>query len=90
MFSGERAAKIVDDYVKAAILDNEDEARLIESILSERGIPHLMRSYYDTALDGLFQTQKGWGYVAAPEEYEAEVMEILADLREEAESGGTG
>jgi hypothetical protein len=44
-----------------------------------------MRSYHDTAYDGLFQTQKGWGYVAAPEQYEAEVAEILADLRKAAE-----
>ena len=71
----------MDDYVKAAILENEDEARLIESILSERGIPHLMRSYYDTAFDGLYQTQKGWGYVSAPESYKDEIIEIISDIR---------
>jgi len=71
----------VDDYVKAAILENEDEARLIESILSERGIPHLMRSYYDTAFDGLYQTQKGWGYVSAPASYKEEIIEIISDIR---------
>ena len=71
----------MDDYVKAAILDNEDEARLMESILSERGIPHLMRSYYDTAFDGLYQTQKGWGYVSAPESYKDEIIEIISDIR---------
>jgi hypothetical protein len=75
----------MEDYKKIAVLDDEFEAGLLESILSEREIPHRMRSYHDTAYDGLFQAQKGWGYVAAPEQYEAEVMEILADLREEAE-----
>ena len=71
----------MDDYLKAAILENEDEARLIESILSERGIPHLMRSYYDTAFDGLYQTQKGWGYVSAPESFKDEIIEIISDIR---------
>jgi hypothetical protein len=71
----------MDDYIKAAVLDNEDEARLIESILSERGIPHLMRSYYDTAFDGLYQTQKGWGYVSAPASYKEEIIEIISDIR---------
>jgi len=71
----------VDDYVKAVILDNEDEARLIGSILSERGIPHRMRSYYDTAFDGLYQTQKGWGYVSAPESFKEEIIEIISDIR---------
>jgi len=74
------AAKNMDDYVKAAILENEDEARLIESILSERGIPHLMRSYYDTAFDGLYQTQKGWGFVSAPESFNGNVsLTIIRD-----------
>lgn len=77
----------MEDYKKIAVLDDELEAGLLDSVLSEREIPHRMRSYYDTALDGLFQVQKGWGYVAAPERYEAEVTEILADLREGAEKG---
>ncbi len=77
----------MEDYKKIAVLDDEFEAGLLDSVLSEREIPHRMTSYYDTALDGLFQTQKGWGYVAAPEQYEAEVTEILADLREGAEKG---
>ena len=77
----------MEDYKKIAVLDDEFEAGLLDSVLSEREIPHRMRSYYDTALDGLFQVQKGWGYVAAPERYEAEVTEILADLREGAEQG---
>jgi len=71
----------MDDYIKAAILENEDEARLIESILTERGIPHLMRSYYDTAFDGLYQTQKGWGYVSTPESFKDEINEIISDIR---------
>jgi len=40
-----------------------------------------MRSYHDTAFDGLFQTQKGWGYISSPEGYREEILEIVADLR---------
>ena len=71
----------MEDYIKASTLDNEDEGRLIDSILNERGIPHLMRSYYDTAFDGLYQAQKGWGYVSAPASYKEEIIEIISDLR---------
>ena len=74
------------NYIKIATLENEIEARLLDSILTERKVPHLMRSYYDTAYDGLFQTQKGWGYVSAPAWYEEEIAEILSDLRKEASS----
>ena len=71
----------MEDYKKASILENEFEAQLVASVLAERGIPHLLRSYHDTAFDGLFQTQKGWGDVSSPEEYHQEIKEILADLR---------
>ena len=74
----------MEEYIKAVTLDNEIEAGLLESILKERDIPHLMRSYHDTAYDGLYQTQKGWGVVSAPESYREEIKEILSDLREEA------
>ena len=73
---------MMENYKKAATLDNHFQAQLLESVLRERGIPHLMRSYYDTAFDGLFQTQKGWGYVSAPQGYLDEIMEILSDLRQ--------
>ena len=76
----------MEDYFKAVTLDNEIEAALMESILKERHIPHLMRSYHDTAYDGLYQTQKGWGVVNAPESYLEEIIEILSDLREEAKA----
>jgi hypothetical protein len=74
----------MEDYVKIAVLENDIEATLLESILTEQAIPHRMRSYHDTAYDGLFQTQKGWGYVAAPPSYHQDILEILSDLREAA------
>ena len=46
---------------KIAVLDSEVQAELVDSVLSERGIPHLMRSYHDSALDGLYQARAGWG-----------------------------
>jgi hypothetical protein len=74
----------MEDYIKAALLENEFEAQVMDSMLTERDIPHLIRSYYDTAYDGLFQTQLGWGYVSAPADYQQEIEEILFDLRSEA------
>jgi hypothetical protein len=72
------------DFVKIAELENDFEAQILDSILTERDIPHLMRSYHDTAYDGLFQTQKGWGNVCAPLSRRDEVLEILSDLRKQA------
>jgi hypothetical protein len=75
----------MDDYVKVIVLDNEIEAQLLDSILEERDIPHLMVSYHDTAYDGLFQTQKGWGHVSAPAPFKQEILEILNEVRLDAQ-----
>lgn len=75
----------MEEFEKIAVLENGFEAQLLDSILTERNIPHLMRSYHDSAYDGLYQVVKGWGHVSAPPSYWEEVLEILSDLRKEAD-----
>ncbi len=69
------------EFIKVAVLDNTIEAQLIDSILNEQNIPHQIRSYHDTAYNGLFQFQKGWGELCAPLSYKREVFEILRLIR---------
>ncbi len=69
------------EFIKVAVLDNTIEAQLIDSILNEQNIPHQIRSYHDTAYNGLFQFQKGWGELCAPLSYKREVSEILRLIR---------
>ncbi len=75
----------MDEFKKILILENEIEARLLDSVLNERNIPHRIRSYHDSAYDGIFQAQKGWGVVLAPAEYEEEIQAIYDDLPLEEE-----
>ncbi len=69
------------DFIKISVLENELEARLVEQVLNERSIPYAIRSYHDYAYDGIFQFQKGWGCVLAPQEYADEIIEIIEDIR---------
>ena len=64
-------------------LNNLVEANLLESILTEKGIPHYIRSYHDPAYDGIWQEQKGWGHVEAPGEYEQTILDIYKDIRQQ-------
>jgi hypothetical protein len=73
-------------FEKIAVLDNEVQAELMDGVLSDRKIPHIMQSYHDSALDGLFQAGKGWGAVLAPESSRAEILAALADVRRQSES----
>ena len=70
-------------FKKILVLNNEVEARLLDAVLEERQIPHLMRSYHDRAYDGLWQQQRGWGHVEAPEDQEEQILSIYEDLRAE-------
>jgi hypothetical protein len=72
----------MDEYIKVQALGNAVEASLLDSVLSERGIPHLIVSFHDSAYDGLFQAQKGWGIVKAPREFEDEIKAIYEDIAE--------
>ena len=74
----------MEEYKKVATLENEIESQLLDSILNERNIPHRITSYYDTAYDGLYQTQKGWGYISAPKAYLKEIQEIISSVRDDS------
>jgi hypothetical protein len=62
------------------VLKNQVEAQLLSSILKEKKIPYLIRSYADIAYNGIFQVQQGWGHVETPDEYLDQVKEIYQDL----------
>jgi len=40
----------MDDFIKITVLENRIEAQLIDSILSEKNIPHRIRSFHDQNL----------------------------------------
>ncbi len=69
------------EFLKVGVLENIIEAQIVESILLEQNIPHRIRSFHDTAYDGLFQVQKGWGEIYAPPSYHEEIKIILHAVR---------
>ena len=73
-------------FEKVAVLDNEVQAELMDEVLSGRGIPHIMQTYHDSALDGLFQAGKGWGVILAPLSFREEILAALAEIRRQSQS----
>jgi len=79
---------VTEAYVpwhKVAVLENEVEADLLDVELNSKGIPHVMVSYRDAALDGLFQTLRGWGHVEAPDEAKEQILSNLKAISQESE-----
>jgi predicted nucleic acid-binding Zn-ribbon protein len=75
-------------WERIAVINNEVEAERLDLELENRSIPHVMRSYRDSAWDGLYQLGHGWGEVEAPLEQTEMIKSILQDIRE-AESAPT-
>lgn len=67
---------------RIAVLDNIVEAQILGSLLEEKDIPHMIRSHYDSAYDGVYQEAQGWGVVEAESVYADDIRAILAELRD--------
>lgn len=66
--------------------DNEPEARVLQSLLKQHGIDSQVISYHDTAYDGLFQAQYGWGVIRVAEDDHDEAARIVREWKESAPS----
>lgn len=71
----------MEDLERILDLESEMFAQLMESVLKDRNIPHIVRTYHDTAYDGLFAYQKGWGFIEAPPKYREEILKIYEELK---------
>ena len=61
--------------------ENDAEANAIKSVLEEHGIHAEIKSFHDTAYDGLFQSQYGWGLIRVSEADFAEAQRIVKEWR---------
>lgn len=67
-------------------LDNELQAQRIKNILEQNNVPHLIRTFHDSAYDGLFQNQYGWGVLEADSADEKKILQLLKES-DSAEEG---
>ncbi len=62
--------------------ENSAEAGALQSLLRQNGIQAQVISYHDTAYDGLFQAQYGWGIIRVDEADFAEAERIVREWKE--------
>ena len=55
--------------------------------MDKEGIPFLIRSFRDTAYDGIYIPQKGWGEVRVPEKDLKRAQEIIDNLEHVLQEG---
>ena len=78
----------MDRWVKAGIVDTRFEGDRVAQALKEAEIPFLIKSFHDTAYDGLYILQKGWGAVLVPEEFREQTEQVIVDIKKTFEGEG--
>ncbi len=73
--------------MKAGVVENRFEWDRIAQALERAGIPYMMKSFLDTAYNGLYLPQKGWAAVMVPEGFVEEAKEVLIEVRESFREG---
>lgn len=68
------------EYEKICELSDEILAQRVSAELNEKGIAHVIRSYRDSAYDGIFQSTLGWGHVEAAVNDRDKILEIVTAL----------
>ena len=76
--------KKINMNIKILVFNNEFEAKLLDEVLNDKNIPHIIRSYHDSAYDGLWQMQKSWGHLEAPEEFREEILRTYTQMSPES------
>lgn len=69
-------------FKKVSVIDSESQAKVLHQALEDRGIPHVIKSYHDSAYDGLYQLGRGWGQIDASDEFRNEIIAIIQELNQ--------
>jgi len=86
----------MEPWVKVGTVENRFEGDRISQVLQEAGIPFLIKSFLDTAYDGLYIPQKGWGIVMVSKKDKEEAERLISEVKktfvkeEEDETGQLG
>jgi len=71
----------MERWVKAGTVDTRFEGDRVAQALKEAEIPFMIKSFHDTAYDGLYVLQKGWGAVLVPQEFQEQTEAVIADIK---------
>jgi hypothetical protein len=75
-------------WVKAGVVENRFEGDRVSQALKEAEIPFLIKTFLDTAYDGLYIPQKGWGAVMVPERFREEAGKMVSEVKKTFQEEG--
>ncbi len=78
-----------DEFVSVHTIANQFEADILKSALEEENIPVIVRCFHDTAYDGIYIPQKGWGRLMVPARLKEKSESLIKDILTDIEKGGS-
>lgn len=76
----------MSDFTKVHTLTNQFEADVLSDALKQAEIPVIVRPFRETAYAEIFVTQKGWGWIMVPHEFEDRAKNIIQSALEDFEA----
>ena len=76
----EQEAMAKEEFVPVKVAENSFEVDTVKAALEAEGIPVLVRLFEDTAYDGIYVSQKGWGHVEVPQSAKEKADKIIDEL----------
>lgn len=62
--------------------DNAAEAQALRALLGQHGIDAVVVSFHDTAYDGIYQAQYGWGVIRVAESDFEQARKIIQEWKD--------
>jgi len=76
----ERLARV--EFVPVKVAGTAFEADRFRAALEQEGFKVMLRTFQDTAYDGIYVAQKGWGYVEVPKDDQERAERIVRELEQ--------
>lgn len=75
-------------WKEVGVIDHRFEGDRVVQALKEAAIPYLIKSFLDTAYDGLYVPQKGWARVLVPEAWAEEAEKVVEEVKRNFQKEG--
>ena len=75
----------LDKLTRVAVLENRFEADLVTNALEKEDITYVIKQFGETAYDGLFIPQLGWGALMVPDTEAQRAEKIVDDIKKNIE-----
>lgn len=81
IMSDDKGGIVEEGTCVVQVVDSKFEADIIAKVLEREDVPYVCRRHEETAYDGIFVPQRGWGAILVPISLREKAVEIIERVR---------